>query len=92
MARQCFYIPIDGNPDGKGFIPSLVTEGEPGHSPMGDWRSDGISSPLPYRWGNDYDEAVLVAERTNLSTFGLDREACIEIVASSMGASIRASR
>lgn len=90
MARQCFYIPIEGNPDGKGFIPALVTEGEPGYSPMGDPDSDGITSPLPYRWGNTYEEAQAVAERTNRDTFGLTREDTIEIVASSMAASNRA--
>ncbi len=32
--RQCFYIPPSSFVEGCGFVPSLVTENEPGHSPM----------------------------------------------------------
>jgi hypothetical protein len=44
--RYCFYVDETMNPDGKGFIPALVTEGEPGYTPMGDYRSDGIRKPV----------------------------------------------
>lgn len=89
MARQCFFIDETMNPDGKGFIPALVTENEPGYARMGDPDSDGVTAPLPWRWGSTIEEAKAVVERTNRQDFGIEPDEARKIVVSSLFASNR---
>lgn len=77
MARTAFYIPID-QVDENGFIPSLVTEGEWGHTPM-----TGGPGGTPWYWGSTYEEAKTVAAKANADN-GLSDTDVAEIVASSM--------
>lgn len=80
--RTCFFIPADGYVEGRGFRASIVTEGEPGHTPSGVWPNDGTKT-MPYFWGNDYDAACKIAEEQN-ERLGLSKRDVLEIVTSSM--------
>lgn len=81
--RTCYYIPPDQRDD-EGFIPSLVTEDQPGHVPF---MGNG-SCASPWHWGRTYEAARDLAARMNLEDFGLDQMQ----VAAIMISSIRASR
>ncbi len=85
MARQCFYIPEDQFVPGRGYIPSLVTEDEPGHSPM----SGRGEFSEPWYWGMDIDTARRIAAEANARDFGLTPEQVDAIISSSIAASIR---
>lgn len=80
--RQCFWIPAEPY-DERGWVPSLVTEGEPGHQPL----TGHGAQAQPWFWGHTYDEARKAAERENAQTFGLSPEDAAAIVASSVTAS-----
>jgi hypothetical protein len=81
--RTCYYIPPEQR-DERGFIPSLVTEGEPAHVPfMGNGRC-----AEPWHWGQTYPQARDLAAELNLKDFGLDQEQ----VAAIMISAIRAAR
>ncbi len=80
--RKCFFIPVDGYVDGKGFVPSVVTENEPGHAPL--IGSDNLSQP--YYWGDTYDKAKAIAESEN-TRLGLTPGDVNNIILSSMRAS-----
>lgn len=80
-ARQCFYVPHDQF-DENGYIPSLVTENEPGHAPL---TGNGRFAE-PWYWGKTYEEAQKTCDREN-ARLGLSRLDAADIVASSMGAS-----
>ena len=82
--RQCFYIP-DGQRDEHGYIPSLVTENEPGHSPM-TGKGEGST---PWYWGKTYRRAQEVCERVNLDRYGIGPATAWRIVTSSMAAQNR---
>ncbi len=82
--RHCFVILDSQFHPERGFVPSLVTEGEPGHSPMA---GRGELSE-PWYWGTDIETARRICAKANLDDFGLDQDAADEIVASSVGASI----
>jgi hypothetical protein len=76
--RQCFYIAVEQF-DEEGYIPSLVTEGEPDHVPyMGNGRC-----AAPWHWGRTYDEARATAAREN-ERMGISPAEAAEIVLSSM--------
>jgi hypothetical protein len=79
--RRCFYIPIEQF-DEEGYIPSLVTEGEPGHAPL----TGSGRHARPWHWGRTYAEACQACERENRVTFGITPAEALEIVASSMAA------
>lgn len=83
--RMCFYIVEGQFHPTNGYIPSLVTEDEPGHSPMA---GRGELSE-PWYWGTDLETARRVCAMVNLEDFGLTEEDAADIVASSIGASIR---
>lgn len=85
--RICYYIPIDGYVEGRGFRVSIVKEGESGHYPTGEWPNDG-AKVMPYFWGHDYEKACDIARRQN-KALGLTEEDVMAIVGSSMGAQIR---
>lgn len=82
MKRFCYYIPL-GQCDEKGFIPSVVIEGESGHSPM---KGQGEFAS-PWHWGMTMEIAEEIARDKNTS-LGLTQEDVDEIVASSMFASV----
>jgi hypothetical protein len=79
--RQCYYIP-EHQFDDQGWIPSLVTEGEPGHRPF----TGGGSFAQPWHWGLTLEQARAMAERMNREDFGLSPAGANAIVLSSMGA------
>lgn len=80
--RQCFYIPASAYVEGRGFVPSLVTENEPGHCPM----TGNGECAEPWYWGDTYERAQEVCDRVNLDRYGLTPKAATRIVASSMAA------
>lgn len=80
--RRCFYIPPDAYVEGRGFVPSMVTENEPGHNPLG---GNGDYSQ-PWFWGTTYEQATAIAASQN-EQLGLTPEDVTAIIASSMGAS-----
>lgn len=82
--RRCFWIDPSQVPDEGGYVPSLVVEGEPGHSPM---RGDPAKFQSPWYWGKTLVEANSMAIKMNYEQFGLGPSQCNEIVLSSMGAS-----
>lgn len=79
--RTCYFIPHDaGTPDG--FIPSLVTENQPGHSPM-----TGNNTQVPWFWGHTYEEAEATANSVNKRN-GITPTDAAEIICSSMFAKL----
>jgi hypothetical protein len=82
--RRCYYIP-HGQCNEYGYIPSLVTEGESGHQPM--IGKDDLAQP--WYWGKTYEQANQICAEVNAKDFGLGPDACADIVASSIAASIR---
>jgi hypothetical protein len=79
IPRRCFYIPADAYVEGKGFVPSLVTENEPGHSPL----TGNGEFAAPWYWGNTYEEAKALADSENAKK-GLTADDVATIIASSM--------
>lgn len=78
-SRTCFYIPNDAYVEGKGFIPSLVTENEPGHAPL---VGNGEFAE-PWYWGQTYKEATAIAAAEN-AKLGLTPDDVTAILLSSM--------
>jgi hypothetical protein len=76
--RTCFYIPPDQY-DENGWIPSVVTEGEPGHAPL---KGNGPCAS-PWYWGKTLEAAQATAEREN-ARLGLSRDEALAIVLSSL--------
>jgi hypothetical protein len=79
--RQCFFIPIEQFDD-NGYIPSLVTEGQPGHAPM----TGNGTHASPWYWGKTYEAACEMADKQN-EAMGIDKKTAAEILVSSMAAS-----
>lgn len=79
--RQCFVI-LQTQRDEHGFIPSLVTEGEPGHSPM----TGRGEHATPWYWGDTYERAWKVADRYNKQRYGITHKTALRIMASTMHA------
>lgn len=84
--RKCFWIPAEPY-DENGYVPSLVTEGEPGHAPL----TGKGSCAAPWYWGKTYEEAQRVCDKENDKLGVTPREAA-EIVLSSMLATTAATR
>jgi hypothetical protein len=78
--RQCYWIEQTQS-DPHGFIPSVVTENEPGHTPL---RGDPATLQAPWYWGKTLDEAEATCDRMNRERFGLSPREANEIVLSSM--------
>lgn len=79
--RRCLWIlETEYDRDG-GYVPVMITEGEPGYSPM-----RGIG-PLaaPWYWGHDLAVAKRIADEAN-AELGLSHEQALKIVLSSMAA------
>ena len=79
MNRQCFVI-LESQRDENGYIPSLVTENEPGHQPA---TGNGPCS-VPWYWGDTFERAEKVCARVNLDRYGITEATAARIVASSM--------
>lgn len=80
-ARGVLYVdetmPIDG-----GFVPSMVTECQPGHTPL----TGAAAGGRPWVWGPTIDLARKTAEDTN-NNRGIDPDTAREVVISSFRAS-----
>lgn len=85
MARKCFYIPIEQFDD-NGYIPSVVTEGEPGHAPL----TGNGKFASPWYWGKTYEAATEFAAKEN-AFLGLTPEDVLDIIGSSMAMTARRS-
>ena len=75
---QCFYVPPDQDKP-EGFIPSLVTAGEDGHSPM----TGKGEFAVPWYWGKTLAEAEATCKDANARR-GISPELADLIVISSM--------
>ena len=80
--RTCFYIPPDQH-DENGWIPSVVTEGKPGHAPL----TGNGPCASPWYWGKTLAEAQATADREN-ARLGLSIEDSLNIVLSSLRAGL----
>lgn len=83
--RQCFAVFQGQFTPGKGYIPSVVKEGEPDHWPL----IGGDEQALPYYWGMTLEEAQAACDRANANSYGLTPEEAQEIIDSSIMASVR---
>lgn len=82
MKRWCYYVPECQDPAKHGgYVPSMVEENEPGHSPM---LGNGPGS-APWVWGKTIEEARLVCAQVN-TRMGVSEEEASKIVVSSMRA------
>lgn len=82
MKRTCFWI--DPAQDGsEGWIPSVVTEGEPGHSPL---KGNPEKLRAPWIWGVTLEQAQAVCAVENAKN-GVSPDDALEILMSSMRAS-----
>ena len=79
--RRCFWIPAEPF-DENGWVPSIVIEGEPGHTPL----AGNGQCARPWYWGRTYDEARAVCVRENEKTFRLSPAEAQATVMSSMQA------
>jgi hypothetical protein len=82
--RWCYRIPAEPY-DENGWVPSVVTENEPGHAPL----TGKGTCAAPWYWGRTYEQARKTARDEN-AKLGLAPEDAIRIVISSMRASYRA--
>lgn len=82
--RQCVYVLDSQYVEGRGYVPSMVTEGEAGHSPL---TGKGELSE-PWYWGHDLAKAKQIAAEFN-AKLGLTSADVEAIVMSSMVASFR---
>ena len=81
--KRTAIVIMRGQTDKDGqIIPSLVTEGEPGHSPL----TGNGGCAQPWKWGTDYNRAEQIAAEANADK-GLTTEDVIEIRLSSLAAS-----
>lgn len=77
--RQC-YVVFENQYDDEGFIPSLVTEGEWGHTPLS---GDPARLQAAWHFGKDLDTARRVCANAN-KDLGLTEDDVVTITASSM--------
>jgi hypothetical protein len=76
----CFWIPVEPH-DENGWVPSVATEGEPGHAPL----AGKGSHARPWYWGKSYEQAREVCAAAN-ARIGITPQAACEIVLSSLSA------
>jgi len=85
--RFCYFVPIEGFVEGRGYRASVVFEGEPDHYPTGDWPYEGKAGQrAPWFWGPSYEDAQRICADMN-DRMGISKKLAVEIVASSMGVS-----
>jgi hypothetical protein len=84
MRKQwCYWINESQDPkEHGGYVPSLVTENEAGHSPL----IGRGKCAAPWVWGKTLKEAKQVCELANARR-GIDNKTAFRIVASSIAAS-----
>jgi hypothetical protein len=83
VKRTCIFVDATMfDPDGPGFVPAVVTEGEPGYAPL--TGRDALARP--WFWGPTIDDAERMAVDYNAS-LGLTPDDVRDIVLSSMTAS-----
>lgn len=83
MPRICYYIdPHQRNP--QGFIPSVVTEGEPGFCPL----VGSGEHAEPWYWGTDLETAERICAQANVD-LGLTPYDVSNIIDSSITQQIR---
>jgi len=80
--RWCYAV-FETQRAERGYIPSVVTEGEPGHQPL--IGRDDLSEP--WYWGQTFEDARSVCEKANAER-GISVEDAEHIVASSIAAQI----
>lgn len=81
MTDFCVHIfESQTGPDGWGFVPSVVFEGEADHTPLA-----GGSDGRPWIWGPTLEQAREQAVDYN-KNLGVSEERALEIVASSFAA------
>ncbi len=88
--RQCFYIPTNAYVEGKGWVPSLVTDGKPGHQPMTGANGD----EEPWYWGRTRDDYALAVETAQMQNErrGIDAADAAKIIAGSIAVPFQAER
>jgi hypothetical protein len=79
-SRWCYYIPEDQY-DEHGYIPSIVTEGQPGHAPLA---GNGTAS-RPWYWGKTLEEAIARCTAEN-AALGISPRDALDMLFSSMQA------
>ena len=77
-ARQCYRV-MAGQRDDAGYIPSVITEGVRGHSPL----TGNGPGAQPWHWGPSWEQAKAQEAEAN-ADLGLTSEDVFAIVASSM--------
>lgn len=77
--RWCYWILPEQFDPGLGYVPVVITEGEPGYIPL-----RGGPGGRPWYWGIDYNEAMRVAREANEAENGLSLADTVTIVQSSM--------
>lgn len=77
--KQHCYAVFHNQFDENGYVPSLITRDEAGHSPM---LGNGECSS-PWYWGKTFEQAEAVCRRVN-ECMGLSEQDVAEIIASSM--------
>ena len=78
--RHCFVILETQFDDGRGYVPSLIFENDPGHYPM---RGNGDDAE-PWYWGKTFSRALEVCERVNRERFNITPKQADKILQSSM--------
>jgi hypothetical protein len=86
MARFC-YIADYRSFDANGFIPCAVIENEAGMSPM---LGNGPCAQ-PWYWGKTLEECEATCKHVNKEKLGLTEDEVLDIIGSSMRASLAAS-
>lgn len=77
--RWCWWV-NETQDATDGFIPSIVTESEPGHTPMA---GNPETHTAPYIWGATIEEARRTVDRAN-ADLGITPDEARKIVTSSM--------
>lgn len=81
--RWCFAV-FEWQRNEHGFVPSIVTEDEPGHAPL----VGRGELAQPYYWGDTIDVARKTCDRAN-AKIGISPEVAEHIVASSIATQTR---
>lgn len=84
--RRCYWIPAEPWKDTGKWVPSIIVEDEPGHSPLA---GDPAKLQTPWYWGTTYAEAKATADRMNLEDFGITETDMAAILLSSLRAQRR---
>ena len=80
--RWCYFIPLDGFIEGRGWRVSVVIEGETGHYPTGDLDHEMRDHREPWFWGMTYHDAEQTAAETNAIRLALSEADIVEILRS----------